>query len=864
MKRHFNLSVGQRLLLGFGLLLMVLGGFMAAVYRWQSRSEQAQVSYTDTISPRLAATEALERSVLNLAIASRRYLLSAEDSRLQEFHEAAQRVQTAIERLALLPKSREGMVLFSRAEAAIGRYLERSTILVQEHTSAPAALTAEREESLDQSRQSAVTLLGQYTALQEQKAQTALGEMRAARANVSRGLMLLSVLAIGLSLLVAGATTRAVRGPVQELVAVAGALEAGNWKPALEWAPVGAAGADKRPPVRNEMLRLAQAFGLAAAALQRREQRLAADGQVASATARSLNGAEIAEQTLQAVVNHARADVGVVYLCQADGKTLAPIANYALNGVAKTLEIGEGLPGQAAKSRRAVVVHNLPADSAFQVKLGYDQAPTRALAALPITFRDELHGVLVLGSLRTFDEEAITFLDRAAAQLGIGLQNVASHEEIEQLLADIREQHEHIQAQNEELQAQNEEIQAQNEEIQAQSEELQAQNEELKQHGEELKRHANALGEADRQKNEFLGVLAHELRNPLASIANSIFVLKRVLPGSAQAGRAQEVIDRQVVHLTRLIDDLLDITRITHGKIQLRYDRVNFPDLVRKCVEDQRPAFDRKSLQIELAMPEGEVWIDADRTRLYQVLDNLLGNAVKFSESGGLVRVFVEQDTGEGHAALRVADLGVGMEPKLLAQIFKPFSQGALSLDRTEGGLGLGLALVKRLVELHGGSVEAKSDGLGKGSEFLVRLPLSGVLTVSSQPVPVGGVEGKQRLRILVIEDNADAAESLRDALTLLNHQIEVAYTGREGLEKARVFRPDVVLCDIGLPEMNGYEIACAIRADATLRSVHLIALTGYAGPEDLKRASEAGFQTHLAKPASLERLTEALAQVEP
>jgi PAS domain S-box-containing protein len=369
------------------------------------------------------------------------------------------------------------------------------------------------------------------------------------------------------------------------------------------------------------------------------------------------------------------------------------------------------------------------------------------------------------------------------------------------------------------------------------------------------------LREADRQKDRFLATLSHELRNPLAPIRNSLYILDRAAPGGEQARRAQAIIHRQVGQLTWLIDDLLDITRISHGKVQLQRERLDLNELAHHTVEDHRTAFVRSDVRLEVLPAPTEVWILGDRVRLAQVVGNLLQNAAKFTPRGGKVTVSIEPDPARGRAVLAVRDTGSGITPEMLPRLFHPFTQADATLDRSKGGLGLGLALVKGLVELHGGSVSAASGGPGKGSTFTVSLPLE---AAAARGTPAGrGAEGDGApRRVLVIEDNEDAADTLREVLELEEHVVEVAYDGREGLQRARAFQPDVVLCDIGLPGMDGYQVARQLRADPELGRVGLIAVSGYAQPEDVAAARAAGFEVHLAKPPSLEALERALVEV--
>jgi signal transduction histidine kinase/ActR/RegA family two-component response regulator len=367
-------------------------------------------------------------------------------------------------------------------------------------------------------------------------------------------------------------------------------------------------------------------------------------------------------------------------------------------------------------------------------------------------------------------------------------------------------------------------------------------------------RHVKArvgLEEADRRKDEFLAMLSHELRNPLAPIRNSLYVLERALPGSDQARRAQAVIERQVSHLTRLVDDLLDVTRISRGKLQLAAGPVDLAELVRAAVEDHRPIFAHGGVALDLVLPGGALVVSGDATRLAQVVGNLLQNAAKFTGRGGLATVRVGADSAT--ATVTVRDSGVGIDREMLPRLFEPFAQADATLDRSRGGLGLGLALVKSVVELHGGGVRARSDGPGTGAEFSFWLPLLAAQRGDAAARPAAARPLGRR--VLVVEDNPDAAETLREVLELGGHDVVVAVDGRTALEKARRLLPDLVLCDIGLPEMDGYAVARALRADPVLRSVRLVALTGYAMPDDHARARQAGFDEHLAKPAGLDQL---------
>ena len=370
-------------------------------------------------------------------------------------------------------------------------------------------------------------------------------------------------------------------------------------------------------------------------------------------------------------------------------------------------------------------------------------------------------------------------------------------------------------------------------------------------------RTANAqLIEADQRKNEFLAMLSHELRNPLTPVRNSLYILEHSAPGGEQGKHALDVLGRQIGQLTRLVDDLLDVTRVSRNKIQLKRGPLEFGDLVRRTLDDHRSLFGDRKIAVETIFAPEPLPIHGDRDRLAQAIGNLLQNAAKFTPAGGRVKVSTMAIPSRGRVALRVSDDGAGMEPAILHRLFQPFMQAEATLDRSKGGLGLGLALVKGLVEMHGGEVCAHSDGPGKGSDFVVELPLDAVVAAASPSPP--RPEARSR-RVLVIEDNVDAADSLREVLEFDRHLVEVAYNGPDGLAKARQFRPEIVLCDIGLPGMDGYELARAFRADEMLKDVFLVALSGYALPEDLQRAWEAGFAKHLAKPPSMEKIEELL-----
>ena len=395
----------------------------------------------------------------------------------------------------------------------------------------------------------------------------------------------------------------------------------------------------------------------------------------------------------------------------------------------------------------------------------------------------------------------------------------------------------------------------------------------------EMTRLRDRLADADRRKDEFLAMLSHELRNPLAATANAAQLL--ALRGTEDPVRqlALKMIERQVAHLTHLVDDLLEISRISTGRIRLNRTHLEVHAAVEEAVAACRPLFDRMRHALTVTLPPEPIWVDADPTRLEQVIVNLLNNAAKYTDQGGRIWLTVEWASGTlasggrqppgvtasdgrdptSEILIRVRDAGIGIAADVLPNIFDLFAQGDRSLERSEGGLGIGLCLVRRLVEMHDGTVEAKSAGLGHGSEFTVRLPIqppTAQYGASSTP-PAAPASSK---RVLVVDDNLDIADSTALLLEKLGHEVRTAHNGPAALEVARAFLPDLILMDIGLPGMNGYEVAQHIRLDPQFEHVRLVAVTGYARDSDVKLAEEAGFDSHLAKPIDIRRVQETLA----
>jgi PAS domain S-box-containing protein len=374
------------------------------------------------------------------------------------------------------------------------------------------------------------------------------------------------------------------------------------------------------------------------------------------------------------------------------------------------------------------------------------------------------------------------------------------------------------------------------------------------------KRAEEALRDADRHKDEFLAMLAHELRNPLAPILNGLHILRMSKLDGSATERVRSMMEQQVRNLTRLVDDLLDVSRITRGKIQLRKQTTDLTSVVGHAVEAARPVIELRKHELVVSLPKEPVYLEADVTRLEQILTNLLNNASKYTEPGGSIWLTAERENSE--VVLRVRDNGIGIPEELLPRVFDMFTQADRTLDRSQGGLGIGLTLVHRLVELHGGNVVAHSEGAGKGSEFTVRLPaLPAPRPSAFKPPPEQVPEQKETLRVLVVEDEVAVAEMLVMLLELWGHVVRAAHDGPTALAAVQTFQPEVILCDIGLPGMDGYELARQLQLQEGPTKAILIAVTGYGQEEDRRRAERAGFDRHMTKPVDPAALEELLAR---
>jgi PAS domain S-box-containing protein len=522
------------------------------------------------------------------------------------------------------------------------------------------------------------------------------------------------------------------------------------------------------------------------------ERRLAFLGEIARSITSSLDLDTVLQRIAQGAKRLCPSDAAALFL--RDGETMVP--RYRVGPWVRAFDTlrlapGQGLGGHAMLTGRPVRTERYHRDPRVSADLHpvAEQAGTVALMVLPILIQERVEGLLYLTnqSPRVFTDEDETLCVRLAEQAAVAIQNAQLFARQEAARAD-----------------------------------------------------ADA---ANRAKDEFLAMLGHELRNPLGAISNAVHVLSRLGDSETRATHARGVIERQVQHLGRLVDDLLDVSRVMTGKIILQPEPLDLADIVRRSLASL--AGSERSRHHSISVETTAVWVRVDATRMEQVVTNLVTNALKYTPPGGAVHVSVR--AADEHALLSVRDTGVGIAPELLPRVFELFVQGERALDRTQGGLGIGLTLVRRLVELHGGTVEAMSAGRGRGTTFTVRLPLASAPAPrpSSPPSPATA----SRRRVLVVEDNDDSRAMLRELLVLLGHEVHEAVDGATGVARALELAPDVTLVDIGLPEVDGYEVARHIRRDPAGRNLYLVALTGYGLPEDRERALASGYDVHLVKP---------------
>jgi signal transduction histidine kinase len=492
----------------------------------------------------------------------------------------------------------------------------------------------------------------------------------------------------------------------------------------------------------------------------------------------------------------------------------------------------------------------------------------------PIIFVTGVH-VSELDRLKGYKVGAVDYVsipvvpEILRSKVAVLIELFTKRRELQELNRNLAQANQRLAEANTTLQAEKtRELEMLNRVLQRANQELEAANRALHIEVAERARVELALKEADRHKDEFLAMLAHELRNPLAPIHNAVQLMRRRSFTDPQLAWSRDVIGRQLAHLTRLVDDLLDVSRITRGKINLNKEVIELETLMTRTVETVQPLIDERGHTLIVDVPKGMLAVLGDPTRLVQAIGNVLSNAAKYTERGGRITLAAAESDTE--LVIRVRDNGMGIPADLMPMIFNLFTQ----LDSTSGpaqsGLGIGLALVQRLVEMHGGSVTARSDGLGHGSEFVIRLPLfirerieSGqpIQQLSALEQSMTNAEGSTRTqrRILVADDNNDALESLATLLQLSGHEVYTAANGAVALESAEQHRPEVALLDIGMPKLDGYEVARRIRAQPWGQRITLVALTGWGQDSDRKRSQEAGFDSHLVKPLDLDKLTELL-----
>lgn len=522
---------------------------------------------------------------------------------------------------------------------------------------------------------------------------------------------------------------------------------------------------------------------------------------------------------LDAAIAITRADRGNIQLLDPDSSSLRVVAHYGSSQSSldyfDTIYKGQSVCGEAMRQEARVFVKDVTVSPIFVGTPAMDVILSLGIHAMQSTPLIGRSGRLV-GMISTHwcspyepDENVIRLVDLLARQAADIIERKQSEEA-------LRESEERYRALSEELKI------------------------------------------ADRRKDEFIGILSHEIRNPLASIMLCLSLLDRVEPGCEQEIKTKEIMHRQVTQLARLVDDLLDVTRINRNIIVLQKELVELNELVSRTVEDYQALFESKAIMLTTDLAPTALYMDADRARLTQVVGNLLHNAAKFTQDGGRARVSICKDKDKKHAVVCVEDSGFGMTPEMHAYLFQTFTQADTSIERSGGGLGLGLTLVKGLTELHGGTVSAHSDGLGKGSSFTIRLPLA-TDQHNSAAIQACSKKPYRSRRILVIEDIKDVAEALKTLLETEGHEVMVAYDGESGIVMAKSYRPEVLLCDIGLPGMDGYAVARAFCADEEFKDIYRISLTGYARAVDMEKSKQAGFHRQLSKPVDLEKLKEAL-----
>lgn len=714
-----DLSIRQRLAVGFGVVLILLAGQLTYSLLEMRANDSLTDRLVSQIDPREALGRDLRVSYLNQAIALRTFAITKEPVAEQAYRGEVARAETAWDDLDGRPLDAEER----NAVAGVRSQMDEYANLAAEFLSAvsenePGDLIA-LEAQLAGIRDGLVEDLSTFVALEQTRAGEARAAISANQDQALRGQVALAVIIALAVLATAVVTTRAVRQPALRLVRAARALGGGDFGPALAIAvrPASPTG------YRDELHELGDSFARMAHGLQSRQHRLETQGRVSSVLAADLDVQRLTAGALRELLEFARCEVGIVYHYDAAMGNVTPVGALGVQIEAvQTLRLGEDVPGRALQERGTVVLRDIPADTRFVVGLGFDRAPARTVLGVPMEVGDRVIGVLLLASLHDVPADVVAFIEAAADQIGVSLQNAMAHDEISVLALQLQDQ-------NEELQAQNEEIQVQNEEIRQQAEEIQVQNEELQVQNEELDAQRASLIEVDRQKDEFLSIAVHELRSPITGIKGWTQLMRRSVhdqPELAEFDDRLATIDQLANILTGRINRLLDVTRARMGDLVIQPKPFDLVALTRECVEEWRARAEGRAIHFE---SRAEVVIgNWDQNGIRQVVDNLIENALRYSPNGEPVHVSAGAEDGSGW--LTVTDSGIGIRDEALPRIFDLYYRDEASRLIDASGLGLGLYISKQLVSAHNGDIEVVST-VGLGTTFTVRLPLGG--TVPSQ-----------------------------------------------------------------------------------------------------------------------------------